>query len=184
MIDFVQKVFHVASDRDNRKFIEDNVLLISNEGGYWCGNGMYFWTTLSNARYWLEKKGKGFTISQAILKCSSDDILDLTDEKTCNDLIESAKIILKKMNEKDRIELDFTKTGAVINFVYNYYSELGQTAFKVVKMQGLYDNPKLVDSIYNETKKHPHPTIRAKMIYAVRENKLLKDRQEVEQHEL
>lgn len=36
-----------------------------------------------------------------------------------------------------------------------------------------------MESVYSETIKWPHPTIRAKTICAVRDNKLLKDRQEV-----
>lgn len=184
MIDFVQRVFHVASNYDNQRFINDNILLVSYEDGYWCGTGMYFWDNKSNAYYWLRKRKDSSTISEAILKCSTDDILDLTDKETCINLINSAKSILDKMDEEDRIKLDFNQTGAVINFVYNYYvKELGKVAFKVVKMQGLYGDPELIISIYDETIKYPHPTIRAKTIYAVRENKLLNQRQEVKINE-
>lgn len=183
MIDFIQKVFHVAQDVENERFIEDGALLISKEDGYWCGTGMYFWDNISNARYWVNKKRNNkivkYTISQALLKCSSDDILDLTDKESCDNLIKSAKSMLSKMELEDRIKLDFNQTGAVINFVYNFSKKYGLPTFKVVKMQGIYGNPKLVDSIYGETLKYPHPTIRTKTIYAVREIELLKDRQEV-----
>lgn len=183
MIDFIQRVFHVAPDAENERFIEDGVLLTSTEDGYWCGTGMYFWDNISNARYWISKKRDNktekYTISQAFLKCSSDDILDLTDKESCDNLIESARSILSKMEVEDRIKLNFHQTGAVINFVHNFSKKHGLPTFKVVKMQGLYGDPELVDSIYGEALKYPHPTIRTKTIYAVREIELLKDRQEV-----
>lgn len=187
MIDFVQRVFHVAPAVDNQKFIVNSeFLLISDEDGYWCGAGMYFWDNLSNARYWCSKKRspKDYTISQALLKCNTSDVLDLTDLETCHKLIKYAEVILAKMEPRDRPNLDLHKTGAVINFVYDYSKKAGLATFSVVKMHGLYGNPKTVSSIYNEGLRYPHATIRTKTIYAVRNAMLLEERQEVSKHEL
>lgn len=177
-------VYHADYKEQNDKFISgEKTLLASFEDGYWCGKGMYFWDNKSNAEYWKKEltKRKSSELPRSIclasLQYEQDDCLDMTDEKSAESLFKAANEFLNKMDPSERPRLDMHKTGAVINFVHNALEKKGIRAFKVVKMSGDYPNKK--KSVFNEKYGKAHATLKNKIIYSVRDGKLLTERMEV-----
>ena len=93
MYDLVQPIFHTDKERNNEKFLKEKTLLEANNERIWLGAGMYFWDNISNAQYWkrvkkYHDKFSNYSIVRASLRCNLDDLLNLTDEDTVNELQE------------------------------------------------------------------------------------------------
>ena len=175
-------VYHADSKKQNDKFISnEKALLASHEEGYWCGKGMYFWDNHSNADYWekeISKQRKDeLSICLASLQYEQDNCLDMTDEATAEELFQVANELLNKMDSHERPHLQMSKTGSVINFVHKALQKNGLPTFDVVKMSGHYPNKRR--SVFNESYKKAHATLKNKIIYSVRDGQLLTERTEV-----
>lgn len=177
--DFVQIVYHTDFAKKNSEFIDSGTLLESKEDGNWCGRGMYFWDNLSNAKYWQDKKKRRFncnvTISKSSLRYHEKDILDLTDDKTAQELYRVAVLYKKRTG----LNVNLNKIGAVINFVYQSLVDDHKETFSVVKLAGAYgknSEENFIESYersYDRGRKSPHATSRLKIIYSVRDRDFL-----------
>ncbi|WP_251951237.1 hypothetical protein [Limosilactobacillus vaginalis] len=184
MYDLVQPIFHTDKIRNNKLFLSRKTLLMASNERIWLGAGMYFWDNISNAKYWKRQKKKHdrystFSIIEASLRCNLDDLLNLTDEKTVEELQEYVEKCKKLYHHQTGIEIDLDsmKTGEIINFAYKC-SELfdnGKT-FKCVKGLGLYNYSNKDNFIVKEDySKGVHLTLRGKIIYAIRDKDFLYD---------
>ena len=188
MYDLVQPIFHTDKERNNEKFLKEKTLLEANNERIWLGAGMYFWDNISNAQYWkrvkkYHDKFSNYSIVRASLRCNLDDLLNLTDEDTVNELQEYVECCKKIYYQKTgkKINLDAMDTGEIINFAYKC-SKLfdNNKTFKCVKGIGLYQ-PKGKNFIVSKDNSHSrvHLTSRGKNIYAVRKKDTLFNCQEV-----
>ena len=125
MYDLVQPIFHTDKIRNNKLFLSRKTLLMASNERIWLGAGMYFWDNISNAKYWKRQKKKhdrysAFSIIEASLRCNLDDLLNLTDEKTVEELQEYVEKCKKLYHHQTGIEIDLDsmKTGEIINFAY------------------------------------------------------------------
>ncbi|HBF74855.1 MAG TPA: hypothetical protein DDW71_06310 [Lactobacillus sp.] len=189
--DFVVPVYHIDTLEHNQKFCKGG-FFPSNEDGEWCGEGMYFWDTFSNANKWLITRSNQspikFTMAGASLKCNKYDVLDLTDVKSSEELLSVAKMLATKYD----VDLNLSSIGAVINFVHRtLILQEASRIFSVVKIFGSYPRNRshgLVADIENNMNhsaraKKPHATERVKVIYAVRKKELLHDRKIIDPQE-
>jgi len=188
-------LYHVDTQTNNKKFVYHNAFFSSEEDGFWCGSGMYFWDSLGNAKYWqnIEKSHgkKDATIVMAYLECPIKCMLDLTDHDVSMQFLAYAQKVFQDPNLGLDMQLYPVKSaGAVINTVHDYMEQsLGvNSAFSVVREDGMY--PSLAKkrngllgeqkSSYNRESKHPLPTEGNRRVYAVRDNSLLRMRSELE----
>lgn len=173
-------LYHVDTVSRNKSFVS-GAYHPSLEDGKWCGKGMYFWDNLSNADYWIRIKERHkvgqYNVAGSELICSSDDILDLTDDH----VVKQLSIVAQYFANKYDIDIDMTSNGKVINFVYDILKEQDNKLFSVVKAIGYYPNKKSDNFIrINEDlsgkRRYNVVTDRARTIYCVRERDLVKNR--------
>ncbi|WP_203649303.1 hypothetical protein [Secundilactobacillus yichangensis] len=191
LTDLVVPLYHIDTSEHNEKFCKGS-FFPSNEQGEWCGKGMYFWETFSNANKWLVSRSDNtevkFSMASASLRCNKEDILDLTNVKSSEALYSIAQLLAAKYD----VGLDLSKIGAVINFVHETLAlQQASKNFSVVKIFGSYPRNHSHGLVaYIESKmshsrrvKSPHATELVKIIYAVRENELLHDRKIIDPQE-
>lgn len=148
------------------KFVNSGKMIICVNDKYWLGEGMYFWDNLSNAKYWkVQKAKKQPCCEHAIVKASIslEKMLDLTDKETLSLVLQC----WEKHNIAYSKNVKIIEHGKIVDFFTKKYSNIVDC--DVVKCCGYYG--------YNNTKKTPHLTDQAKIIYNVKsESAILGDR--------
>lgn len=178
-------LFHVDTIDNNKKFVAGESITPSFEDGDWAGRGLYFWDNAGNAEYWLKEKlrknkSEKYSTVKAFLTVNEDKILDLTEPNKVKDFEKSVSTMI----QSGLIDsgLGVKHKGAIINAYYNVLSKFGGE-FSVVKIIGYY--PKIQKYEYFKEDAYakdssPFVTIKAKVIYAVRNQNLLVERRIME----
>lgn len=185
-------LYHVDKSCNNAAFVSGAALTPSREDGDWAGNGVYFWDNIGNAHYWVKLRNyENITISKAMMRTRENFILDLTEPESASNFRRLAKIIQERFDKSFDLTSE-TEKGAVINLVcsslqkvHEKMQEKGVTVddlpqpFKVVKVAGYYPSAPERDffAVLGDKKLGPHVTLRTKVIYAVRDQTVLKQRQ-------
>lgn len=181
-------VYHVDKNDNNQAFVRGAMLTPSDEDGEWAGNGVYFWDNIGNAHYWTKsRRYKNITISKAMMRTYEKFILDLTEPESASNFLRLVKIV----QEQIKRNIDLTskaEKGAVINFVCTFLQKMQKNSlnikkipqpFKVVKVVGYYPSAPehVLFAVSDDKNLGPHVTLKTKVIYAVRDQTILEQRQ-------
>lgn len=185
-------LYHVDNSLNNQKFARGEMIDPSDEDGEWAGKGLYFWDNIGNAHYWAEsRRYSNVTISRAMMQTLDEFILDLTEPESVSNFLHLAEFLLTKIN-RDADFSSIAEKGALINGVYESLQRLNKKEgsrgllpqlFKVVKVNGYYPATPERDffKVSGSRRNSPHVTLKAKVIYAVRDQTILEQREVIEE---
>lgn len=181
---FIIPVYHVANERDNKKFCKNPWLQYSKRDGYWLGAGMYFWINYGSALFWYHLNKNRYnndngpmTIAKATLDIPDYMLLDLTDGYDINRFDKDFRALynfsLRNGNIDSQTNRRINKSGGKINwFYYTYQKRIRQIPFEAVRITGDYSNIKKYgsDKIFRTQERYngAHITDKAKIIYVAK----------------
>ncbi|MBZ5962662.1 hypothetical protein [Leuconostoc gasicomitatum] len=177
-------VFHVGKKNNVELFVTNNELFISLQDGKWFGDGMYFWDNKSNCSFWIKdrKYSEGeYAVVQSSLQYDSEDILDFTDNEAVKNFDQMQNLVALALKlSPDESEKMKTELGFAINRCFKYQGMMKKELPSIVKGTGHYPRtPKVSERIKSQfvstygNKVHAAPTIDVKMIYCVKNNKVI-----------
>ena len=133
------KGYHTNDNNICEEFIKNQSfdLLVCQEDAHYLGRGVYFWDSISNAKYWKKRK-ESVNNEQifSILSCNLllDDLLDLTDQDA-KKLIEELWTTLKSGNTVGVAD----HIGEIIDYLFETLEEMQK--FRILKMIAKYGYP-------------------------------------------
>lgn len=172
-------LYHCNDSERCKKFIESNsgYLIDSKEDGRWLGAGMYFWDNEANSQYWkndkirkakLKNQKTEFTIIKA--QVETDNMLDLTDSKICDEIQELFEVIKNIVGDTSS---DDFPLGKKLNILFEKCNTFSQK-YDIIKIYGKYNitKPTLLFP-YNLKSNYVEPTLAVKCIYNVKNEKAI-----------
>ena len=80
---------------------------LSTGGKMWLGDGVYFWDTLENAKWWNQDRYPDGVILTAQLSCKTEEYIDLDNPVHMRAIVEYANWIKNQVAADGSVDIDF-----------------------------------------------------------------------------